>query len=72
MQSNAPETGSVKKQLIIENHLLLVCPHCWTKDEIARDYPELAGYRISDHLCNTHFEILLARAMSSSQSDEVA
>jgi hypothetical protein len=54
---------TAEKQLIIENHTLLVCPHCWTLEEIKREYPELAQYPLSNKLCSVHFQILAARAL---------
>jgi hypothetical protein len=55
---------ALARQLIIENHVLLVCPHCWTKEQIAKEYPDLAKYPMSDYLCKAHYEILLTRAMA--------
>lgn len=51
------------RQLVIEEHLLLVCPHCWTPEQIAKEYPELAKYPISRRLCNAHFQVLLTTAL---------
>jgi len=51
------------KQLAIEEHMLLVCPHCWTAQQIADEYPELAKYPVSHRICDFHFQILLATAL---------
>ena len=68
MERKPSDSGLVAKQLIIENHTLLACPHCWKREQITEEYPELAKYPVSDRLCNTHYEILLARAMGASKS----
>lgn len=57
----------LRKQLVIENHVLLVCPHCWSEQQLAREYPELAAYPRSSHVCELHFELLLASAFQTAQ-----
>lgn len=52
-----------RRQLIIEEHMLCVCPHCWTPEQIAKEYPELAHYEVSRRLCNAHFQVLLTTAL---------
>ncbi len=64
MEHKHTQHGVVAKQLIIENHTLLACPYCWKREEILKEYPELAKYPVSDRVCNTHFEILLTNAMA--------
>ena len=43
--------------------MLLVCRHCWTTEQIAKEYPELAKYPVSDRLCEMHFQLLMTRAL---------
>jgi len=55
-------------QVIIENHVLLLCPHCWKREEFLKEYPELANYPVSDRTCAVHFEVLMARALPKAQT----
>jgi hypothetical protein len=64
----AAVTTTIRKQLIIEDRMLLACPYCWTKEEIAKEYPQLAGYPVSNHVCDPHFEILLRKQLSQTSN----
>jgi hypothetical protein len=52
-----------RRQLTVEEHVLLVCPHCWTAEQISREYPELTKYPVSDRVCDFHLEVLLRRTV---------
>ncbi len=56
-----------RKRLIIEEHVLSVCPYCWSPEELEKEYPELIKPR-SGHLCEAHFQLLLSRALFLSRS----
>jgi len=55
------------RQVILEDHVLLLCPHCWKREEFLKEYPELAKYPISDRTCAVHFQVLLASALAKAQ-----
>jgi hypothetical protein len=55
--------AALHRQLILEDGVLLVCPHCWTPEQIAKEYPGLLQYPLSNKICNFHFEIMLAAAL---------
>lgn len=52
-----------ERVLILEGRIVGACPCCWTREEIAREHPELSGKPISDRICEKHFQNKLAYAM---------
>jgi len=52
-----------RRQVIIEERTLFICPHCWTVAEVRSLYPQLLVFPLRERLCSAHFNILVARGV---------